>query len=246
MATISPHPGRPVARRDALVLLLAGLGLSGCQSININATHSAQVRVIVATPDAPAQDFYENNSGLAYNLGFGTVTSYMPLPSGAYMLSSARANTTQTLVSAKATLGSTKQYTVIVGNIAANLQETLLQDQSQPAPAGEVSLRFVQQATHTGPMDVYLIPSGGKLAATTPVATNLDFGNNSGYINVPAGTYAIAVLPAGTTPVPTTVTLHTSTQVSYTSGSARTIVFIDQPVATAPGVQAVVADDYDP
>ncbi|MBB5066870.1 DUF4397 domain-containing protein [Granulicella mallensis] len=245
MATTSPHPGRPVPRRSALVLLLAGLGLSGCQSIDINATHAAQVRVIVATPDSPAQDFYQNSSGLAYNLGFGTVTSYVPLPAGAYTLSSAKANTNQTLVSAKATFGSTKQYTVIVGNSLANMQETVLQDQSQPAPAGEVSLRFVQQATHVGPVDVYLIPSGGKLAATSPVATNIDFNSNSGYINVPAGTYAIAVLPAGTTPVPTTVTLHTSTQVTYTSGSARTIVFIDQPVATTPGVQAVVADDYD-
>lgn len=243
MATASSHLGKPVLRLGALALLLEGL--PGCQSINVDATNASQVRVIAASPDAPAQDFYQNNSALAYNLGFGTVTSYMPLPAGTYTLSSAKANTSQILASAKTAFGSTKQYTVIVGNIAANMQETILQDQSQPAPSGQISLRFVHEATRVGAVDIYLVPSGGKLAATSPVATNIDFSSNSGYINVPAETYAIAVIPAGTIPAPATVTLHTGAQISYVSGSAHTVVLIDQPVATTPGVQTVVTDDYE-
>ena len=243
MATASSHLGKPALRLGALALLL--LGLPGCQSINVDATNAAQVRVITASPDAPAQDFYQNNSALAYNLGFGTVTSYMPLPAGTYTLSATKANTSQTLASTKTAFGSTKQYTVIVGNIAANMQETILQDQSQPAPVGQVSLRFVHQAIRVGAVDIYLVPRGGKLAATSPVATNIDFGSNSSYINVPAETYAIAIVPAGTTPIPATVTLHTGAQVSYVSGSAHTVVLIDQPVATTPGVQTVVTDDYE-
>jgi hypothetical protein len=243
MAMASSHPGKRTLRLGALALLL--LGLPGCQSINIDATNAAQVRVITASPNAPAQDFYQNNSALAYNLGFGTVTSYMPLPAGAYTLSATKANTSQTLASSKTVFGSTKQYTVIVGNIAANMQETILQDQSQPAPAGEVALRFVHEATRSGAVDIYLVPKGGKLTATSPVATNIDFASNSGYINIPAETYAIAVVPAGTTPTPATITLHTGPQVTYTSSSAHTIVLIDQSAGTTPGVQAVVTDDYE-
>jgi hypothetical protein len=243
MATTSSHPDKRILRLSALVLLL--VALSGCQGINVDATNAAQVRVITASPNAPAQDIYQNNVALAYNLGFGTVTSYMPLPAGSYTLSATKANTSQTLASAKAALVSTRQYTVIVNNTAANMQETILQDQSQPAPAGQVSLRFVHEATRTGAVDIYLVPSGGKLAGTSPAAMNIDFNNNSGYINVPAETYAIAVVPTGTTPSSTTVTLHTSAQVNYVAGTAHTIVLLDQPATNTSGVQTVVTDDYE-
>jgi hypothetical protein len=86
---------------------------------------------------------------------------------------------------------------------------------------------------------------------TSPIAVNLNFGSNSGYINVPVGTYAIDVVPTGTTLASSTVTLLSGAQLEYASGAVRTVVLIDQEIlgaqhaALTPGVQAILADDAD-
>jgi hypothetical protein len=243
----SPHPVRRKVRRLALLGLLAAT-VPGCQSINMG---SAQLRVIAASPDVGLVDSYQNNTALAYNLGFGALTSYVPMTPGAYALAADKAGTRQTLAVSNATLVAGKQYTEIVGNTAGALQQTLLLDQSTPAPAGEIELRFVHQATRTGAVDVYLVPKTGRFMATSPIAVNLSFGANSGYLTVPAGTYAIEVVPTGTTLVPATVTLLSGSQNEYDSGAVRTVVLIDQeilgphPASLTPGVHAIVADDCD-
>ncbi len=156
------------------------------------------------------------------------------------------AGTHQTLVSAKQTLAVDHRYTAIVGNFAANLQETILADQTMPAPSGQISIRVINQATRAGAVDIYLVPSSGKLATTAPLATGIAFAGHTGYINVPVANYALAVVPAGSVPVSTAVTLFAGPQVVYSAGAVRTVVLIDSPLASAPAVQAIVADDYDP
>ena len=237
------HPAKYAAR--FCLLAVSAAALSGCQGIDLN---SPQLRVIDASPDAGVLDSYQDNTALAYNLVFGTVTSYVPLASGAYTLAADRAGTRQTLVAGNATLSPGKQYTAIVGNIAAAMQQTILLDQSQPAPSGEIDLRFIQQATRSGAVDIYLVPRSGK---PNNIAVNFSFGANSGYISVPAGTYAIDVVPTGTTLVSSTVTLLSGAQIDYPSGAVRTIVLIDQEIvgpqhaALTPGVQTIIAADAD-
>jgi len=240
------HPAKYAAR--FCLLAVSAAALSGCQGIDLN---SPQLRVIDASPDAGVLDSYQDNTALAYNLVFGTVTSYVPLASGSYTLGADRAGTRQTLVAGNTTLAPGKQYTAIVGNIAAAMQQTILLDQSQPAPNGEIALRFLQQATRSGAVDIYLVPRSGKPANTSPIAINLSFGANSGYLSVPAGTYAIDVVPTGTTLVSSTVTLLSGPQNDYPSGAVRTIVLIDQEIvgpqraALTPGVQTIIAADAD-
>ena len=96
-----------------------------------------------------------------------------------------------------------------------------------------------------GAIDIYLVPSGGKLTTTLPLLTNINFETNTGYVNIPAGTYAIAVVPTGTVPISTTTTLLTGPQVGYSAGAVRTVVLMDQQITSTPGVQAIVGDDYD-
>jgi hypothetical protein len=244
------NPFLPSAKSAARLWLMgvASLALAGCQGIDLN---SPQVRIIDASPDAGVLDSYQDNTALAYNLVFGTVTSYVPLASGSYTLAADRAGTRQAVVASNTTLAPGKQYTAILGNIAAAMQQTVLLDQSQPAPPGEIELRFVQQATRSGAVDVYLVPHGGKPSSTTPLVVNLGFGANSGYVSVPAGTYAIDVVPTGTTFVTSTVTLLSGAQVEYGSGAVRTVVLIDQEIlgqqraGLSPGVQTLMAADAD-
>lgn len=225
--------------------LAALLGmLSGCQSITGNPTLS-QVRIVDASPDAPGIDVYQGSAVLAYNLGLGTVTSYVPIAPGTYSVMVDTAGTKQQLVTAAGTFLNNAQYTVLVGNYAATLQELILKDQSQPAPSGDISIRIIDQSVKTGAVDVYMVPSGSTLAAALPILTDISFNTNSGYMNIPAGTYTLAVVPTGTKVSTATSTLYSGAAVSYPGGSARTLVLIDTVTTSIPGIQVVTANDYD-
>ena len=115
------------------------------------------------------------------------MTSYVPVSPGAYNLAADKAGTRQTLVTSTDTLIAGKQYTEIIGSSLVNMQQTVLLDQSSPAPAGQIAVRLVNEATLSAAVDVYLVPMSGRLVNTAPIATNLSFGGNSGYINVPNG-----------------------------------------------------------
>ena len=220
------------------------IALSGCQSINPTVIHT-EVRVIDASPDAPGLDIYQNNDILTYNMGFGSITSYVPLTPGTYSISADLAGSHQVLATAKQTFGAGKQYTVLIGNVAASLGETILTDQSSAAPSGQIALRFLDQATKIGAVDVYLVPSGSKLTGVTPLLTNVTFGTNTGYVNVPTGSYAVVLLPTGTVPVSTTIATYFGATVAYPGGSARTIILLDTQLVTSPGLQVITAIDYD-
>lgn len=237
----SPRPG--VRRASALSVLPLLALLSGCQAV-VSSPTASQVRIIAASPDAPGLDIYENSSVLAYNLGFGTVTSYISTDPGTFTISADAAGSKQALATAKGTFVASSQYTVLLGNSAANLQGLVLKDQAQAAPSGQISLRFIDQATRIGAIDIYVVPAGQKFTAVTPLSTNVSFPMNTGYLNVPTGTYTLVIVPTGTIPTSSTVATYTGAQVAYTGGSVTTVVLIDQQLVTTPGLQVITAPDY--
>ena len=245
MFTLFSHPAKSLARLAALGLLLAAL--PGCQNIQTTAAGSASIRFVNASPDKSLTglDLYQNTTALAYNVGFPYITSPIPLNSGTYTFSADVNGTSQVLVSAKQTMAAPHQYTAVISNIAANLQETIFLDQTTPAPTGDVAIRFIDEATRVGAVDIYLVPSTSKLISASPVATSVLFGGNTGYINIPTDTYAIAVVPAGTVPVTTTLTLYTGAEIAYSGSAVRTYVLVDAAVTTAPAVAVVEGKDYD-
>jgi hypothetical protein len=237
-----PHLVRTIARFASVAAIL-GI-LSGCQAI-VSGPSLSQVRVITASPDAVPLDIYQGNNPLTFNLGSGTITSYIPITPGTYTINAEASGSRQVLSVAKATFAPSTQYTVLIGNSAANMQQLTLTDQSQPAPSGQISLRFIDQATRIGAVDIYLVPAGQKLSALTPLTTGVAYGANTGYLNIPVGTYSLLVLPAGTLPISASVATYAGAQFNYPSGAARTIILIDQQVVARPGLQVITADDFD-
>ena len=77
------------------------------------------------------------------------------------------------VLSRKSTFLPATQYTILIGNTAASLQQLTLKDQNQPAPAGQFALRFIDQTTRTGPVDIYLVPTGQPLTDIRPIVTNI-------------------------------------------------------------------------
>jgi hypothetical protein len=237
------HLDGPAARLIAAIAILGTL--TGCQAI-VSSAPEAHVRIINATPDAPRLDLYQDSNALAFNLDFGTVTSYIQLAPGAYNITANTAGTRQVLSTAKTTFITSGQYTVLIGNTAASLQQLTLADQSQPAPPGQTALRFINQATRASAVDIYLVPAGQKVNAVTPLVTGIGFGANTGYLNVPIGTYSLAMLPAANVAAGTTIATYTGPQVTYSAGAARTIILIDPPLATSSGIKVITANDFDP
>jgi hypothetical protein len=237
-------PSHLVRLTLCLVAAVAALAtLTGCQAI-VSSAPEAQVRVIHATPDAPGLDIYQGSNALAYNLSFGTVTSYIPLTPGAYSIHADTAGSRQMLSSAKVTLAPSTQYTILFGNSITIPQQLTLIDQNQPAPSGQIALRFLNQATRTSAIDIYLVPAGQKLSSVLPLVTGVAYGANTGYLNVPANTYSLIMMPAGIVPA-SAATVYAGPQVNYSAGSARTVVLIDQSLATNPALQVITASDFD-
>lgn len=242
-----------VAARPSLALrwgvgaaAVAALLMVGCQSMEMGPENMAQVRVIAASPDVASMDFYAGGSALAYGVDFGAASTYVPLAPGNVRVSANTANSTQMLIASNAPLVAGKQYTAVVTNVAASLQETIYADQTTPAPAGEVAVRVIDAATRAGNVDLYMVPAGEKLKATAAVRAGVAFGASTGYALVPAGTYSLVVVPAGTAPTNQALPLMTAPQMAYAAGAVRTVVLVDHPNPSMPGVDEIVANDYDP
>ena len=234
--------GRSLASLLAFSTLLA---LLGCQSLP-GTPASSQVRLLDASPDIPGLDAYQGTAILAYNLGVGSITSYVAITPGTYNITADQAGTHSHLITATGTFAAEAQYTVLIGNYSNALQELILKDQSTASPLGQVNLRFVDQSVRAGGLDLYLVPSGSTVVTQKPVVTDVSFNTNSGYFSVPAGTYTLVALPTGATPTASGNTFYTGAAVAYVTGSASTIVLIDPQRTTTPGVQIVTAEDYRP
>lgn len=220
------------------------LAMTGCQAVS-GSTSLSQLRIIDASPDSGGLDIYVSGSAVAFNLGFGTITSYIATTPGTYTIKVNQAGTQTALITTRATLPANKQFTLLAGNVNASLEGVVLADQSSPAPSGQISLRFLDQATKIGAVDIYLVPAGSTLLTVSAIANGVNFDGNTGYLNVPVGMYKLYVLPAGTVPAAATVPTYAGGSVVYPQGSARTIVLLDTQVTTTPGVQVITANDYD-
>jgi hypothetical protein len=247
MDVCAVRSGRSRGRRWCVaVLASAAMLMLGCEGINMGPENMAQVRVIAASPDAGSMDFYAAGTALAYGVDFGSASTYVPLAAGSVRLSANTANTNQMLVASNAGLVAGRQYTAVVTNVAASLQETIYADETTPAPSGEVAVRVIDAATRAGSVDLYMVPAGGKLTPTTAMRAGVSFGAATGYMLLPAGTYSLIVLPTGTAPTNQALPLMTSPQTTYVAGAARTVVLVDHPGAQTQGVDEIVASDYDP
>jgi len=237
---------RALALRAAAAAMLS-LALAGCQSVAGTSATSAGVRFVDASPDAPGLDFLINKIVQVYNFGYTSFTqNYLGLAAGNYTVAAAASgNDAQPVASTGLGVKNGTRYTVIAGNIYAGLQLTPYTDLSGPAPAGNVSIRIIDQSTATGAVDIYLIPDGGKLITTNPLYTALTFTATTGYINVPAGTYTMAVVPNGTVPIATTLTSYTGPSITYAAGSARTFVLYDQKITTTQPLNVITLNDYE-
>ena len=133
---------------------------SSSTAANTTQTATASLRVLHASPDAPAVDVLVDDAlalgGVPYTAGSG----YLAVPAGARNLKVNAAGTATTVIDVTPTLDPGGFYTAIaVGPLSAIEPLLLVDDASVPAP-GDVRLRVVHGSPSAGPVDVYVTAPG--------------------------------------------------------------------------------------
>lgn len=217
-------------------LTLAVTSLTACSDDNDPAEPSANLRVVHASPDAPAVDVLVDEATALTNVPYRAASAYLTVSPGDRRLRVRATGTTTTVIDATANLENRANYTVIATGLLAGIQPLIAVDTLSNPAAGNVKIRVIHAAPAAGNVDVYATTEAADINTATPVLTNVPFRGVSGYLEVPAGTYRLRVTPAGTKTVAIDAT------VAFTAGQLRTVVATDAPGGGAP-LGAVVLSD---
>jgi Domain of unknown function (DUF4397) len=119
----------------------------------------------------------------------------------------------------------------------------ITRDTNSVPSAGNARVRVVHLAPTAGNVDIFVTAVGADLALATPTLANVPFRVASGYLSVPAGTYQVRVVPAGTAAAAraASVAINVASLAIPALGN-RTIVAADNNVGGAP-LRAFVLTD---
>lgn len=173
------------------VLLIGMIPVAGAQSVGL-----VRVRVAHFSPDTPAVEVYLNgeSSGIQV-LAFGNVSGWVELPAGTYSVAVAPAGTSAAdaaIGPASLTLrgGSWTTIAAIGSLTSGSLRPALIAENYSALDAGDARVTVFHGIEDAPAVDV-ILPDGTKLVS------NLAFGR-AAELTVPAGTYDLAVVAAGT------------------------------------------------
>jgi hypothetical protein len=216
---------------------LAGLTAAGALALAlaapVGAADNAMVRVLHGSPDAPAVDVLVNDGKVLENVPFGALSEYLSVPGGTYNIKVCATGTDTCVIDADLTFGAGKKYTVAASNALASIEASQIEDNASPAE-GNAQVRVVHLSADAPAVDV--APDGGDA-----LLTNIPYKGDSGYADLPGGTYDLEVRVAGEATValdldPITVENGTSYSV-FAIGSAAS-----EPVG-GNGLQVVIGVD---
>ena len=222
-----------------LRVLAAVLALAAITAVPASAASNARVRVLHASPDAPAVDVYLDGSKVdaLVNVPFGTISDYLTIPSGDHQVSVyATGTTTSPVIDAKLSFAAGKSYTVAATNALASIEAQVLTDTPAPKTSG-AQLRVVHFSADTPAVDI--APDGAKPADA--IVKNLSYPNATKYLDVPAASYDLEVRAAGTS----TVALQLD-PITLDAGKAYSVFAIGSGASTpvgGNGVRVIAAVD---
>lgn len=204
------------------MVLLAGL-LCALGMPAARAAGTGLLRIAHLSPDAPAVDVtvtpVSTGAGTVAvpALGYGSVSDYRSVPAGTYTVGIRGAGAgpgSPPALSTTVRIGSGTARTVAVAGSFADLRLAVLDDDLTPPPPGAARIRVVAAAATAPTVDVSLTGAG-------PVAAGLAFGRAGGWTDVPAGTTALTVTPAGGA--------ATALPLALAAGSVHSVLLLDRP-----------------
>jgi ABC-type glycerol-3-phosphate transport system substrate-binding protein len=213
------------------LLLAAGALTAACSDDNASTSPEgeARVRVVHASPDAPAVDVLVDNTSVLTAVPYRAASTYLALAAGERNLKVNAAGTSTAVIDANVSLADATDYTVIASGLVAAIEPIVLEDDNSVPAAGRARVRAIHGAASAPAVDIYVTAPGADLATATPALTNVKFGDVADYIEAPAGDYQVRVTPTGSK-----TTVIDSGTLSLASGQVRTAIAVDAPGGGAP------------
>jgi hypothetical protein len=153
----------------------------------------ARVRVVHASPDAPAVDVWVNGSVAFSNAPFKGITDYAALAPDTYNVQVTPTGATEPVViEADLALAANTDYTVVAVGLLADIEPLVLVDNNSAPAAGKAHVRFVHASPDAPNVDIAVANGGPVLFSDVP------FKGVGDYLPVDAGTYDLEARVAGT------------------------------------------------
>ncbi|HSK52281.1 MAG TPA: DUF4397 domain-containing protein [Clostridia bacterium] len=184
-----------ITARAGLARLIAASAIALALAAPASAADHAMVRVLHASPDAPAVDVYLDDAQVdaLTNVPFGTISGYLEVPSGAHNVKVyATGTTTDPVIDADVTVDAGTSYTIAATDAVASITAQVLVD--DPSPSCETAqVRVVHFSADAPAVDV----ATAGAAPDDAVIQDLAYPDASDYLALPGGTYDLEVRPAG-------------------------------------------------
>ncbi|MFC4777204.1 DUF4397 domain-containing protein [Paenibacillus sp. GCM10023252] len=149
----------------------------------------ASVRLLHASPDAPAVDVYANGTLIASNIKYKDSTPYLMIPAGSYSIEIKPAGSQTAVLTKTVSFKEGTAYTAAAAGKLANLTLNAYVDDVTPVQ-GQAKIRFIHLAPGAPNVDI-------KVKNGPTLYSDVAFGEAGAYLTVPPGSVDLQVFPTG-------------------------------------------------
>ena len=190
------------------------------------------VRILHASPDAPAVDIYANDNLIAKNLAYKQFTNYVSVKPGEYTIQVYPAGQKTTpVINTQLSVPPKSRLTIAaIGKLADISLLPLMEEYMKMVDKRRSYIRFAHLSPNAPAVDITL-PNGAKLFS------DVSYQQYTDYINVAPGNYTLQVKPAGNSQIVLTVP-----NVKLLPGTIYTVYAVGL-VGETPPLEAIISVD---
>lgn len=181
----------------------------------------ADLRVVHASPDAPAVDIVVNDdlgNPLVPGIEFPDFTGFLSVPADDYNVKVVEPISGLTPIDVDLTLDAGITYTVVALDTLASGNITALVAADDPRRVvTEAKVRLIHASPTAGDVDIWVTAEGADITVEPPTLTEIPLGANTGFLSLAEGTYDVNVAQTGTTTAAISATITVDAGGIYTA-----------------------------
>ena len=161
------------------------------------AADESRVRVLHASPDAPAVDVHLDGEPVSAltDVPFGAISDYLTIPAGSHQIEVFATGTTESpVIDAEVDFETDSAYTIAATNAVAEIEAQVVVDAPSTPEADSAQVRVVHLSADAPAVDVAVDGT----APADAIVKNLSYPDPTDYVTIPPDSYDLEVRLAGT------------------------------------------------